>query len=82
MKVFHESGILVIAVQIAAKGIYVTAFTIVQETFACRNMVYLCKFLAQVFKRTMAFYGVRSHCTSTVGTLIVQYRSSADNDTT
>ena len=54
VKDFNESGILVIAVLIAAKEIYVTAFTIVQETFACRNVVYLCKFLAQVFKRTMA----------------------------
>ena len=36
MKVFRESGILVISVLISAKGFYVTAFTIVQETFACK----------------------------------------------
>ena len=68
MKVFYENGILVIAVLIAAKGIYVTAFMIVQETFTNRNVVYFCKFLAQVFKRTIALYGVRSLSTSTVGT--------------
>ena len=84
MKVFRESGILVIAVLIAEKGIYVTAFTIVQETFTKRKVVYLCKFLAQVFKRTMAFvqctlslYEYSRH----INHLIVQYASSADNAT-
>ena len=63
MKVFHESakifnesarsGIWMIDILINWKGIFFTAFTIVKETFTCKNIVYLGKKLAQVFKCTM-----------------------------
>ena len=61
-KDFHESGILVIAVLIAAKGIYVTAFTIVQGTFACRNVVYFASFLRN-FSSVQWLVCVRFHFT-------------------
>ena len=59
MQELADSGILVIAVLIIAKEIYVKAITIVKETFTFINVVYLGKFLAHVFKRKIA-------CTSTV----------------